>query len=400
MRARPSLAAVLPAALLAALLLLYPGSYARAGEIGAEVGLSLAGAAVVLDNPLARTWEALSRARFQLKLFLGRSATLEAHYQATATFGPEAGSDVAGSGDAAPATRLRIADLEPEVSSGEDYLILQNLDRLWLNLDLGGVGIGLGRQVIGHGPGRFFNPTDIFAPLPALTTYTEYKAGVDALRLSRTLSGGGEIELIAVAHRDDLEKGMALLRTAHQFSGWGLSAYGGFSLGRPTLALAVSGDLGQAGWYAEGLGRLGEEPYVRAMAGLDYRFPFGLEVFGEVYHNGSGSGSEEGYASVLGGPAWEEGEIFLVGRWYSALNLGYDLTPLIRGELTWVQNWGDGSAMLVGGLSWDLADSVVIRTGVLLGLGRESEIRPSGLGPGTEFGDHGTSWFVEVKLSF
>ena len=224
---------------------------------------------------------------------------------------------------------------------------------------------------------------------------------MDALRLTRTLEGGGEVELLGVAHRDDLKKGLALVQVRPPVFGLGTL---GLRRLLPGPALPGPGPVrrtwAQAGWYAEGLGRLGEDPYVRAMAGLDYRFPFGLEVFGEVYHNGSGAGSEEGYASVPTGRAWEEGEIFLVGRWYSALNLGYDLTPLIRGEATWVQNWSDGSAMLVGGLSWDLADSVAIRTGVLLGLGRESEIRPSGLAPGTEFGDYGTSWFVEVKLSF
>lgn len=385
---------VLPALALFLALLLPAGGPARAGEIGAEAGLSLAGAAVVLENPFVQTWEALSRARFQLKLFLGSSATLEAHYQATATYGKDAGTL-----GATPPTRLRITDLEPELASGDDNLILQNLDRLWLNLNLGGLGIGLGRQVIGHGPGRFFNPTDIFAPLPVLTTYTEYKSGVDAVRLTKILDGGGEIELIGVGHRDGLEKGMALVRGSHQFSGWGLSAYGGFSRERPTLALAASGDLGSAGWYAEGLGRLGKDPFVRAMAGIDYRFPFGLEVFAEAYHNSSGAGGVLEYAAFMAGGDWTEGEVFLLGRWYSALNLGYDLTPLIRAEATWVQNWGDGSAMVVGGLSWDLSDRVTLRTGLLLGLGRETELGSGGLRQGTEFGDYGKSWYLEAKLS-
>ena len=367
----------------------------RAGEMEAEWGLSLAGAAVVVSNPFEQTDRFLSRARFQLKLYLGSSAFLEGHYQATLVLGRDAGLRGGGKG-----VRLRLLDPEPEIASGDDYLLLQNLDRLWLNLDLGPIGVGLGRQVIGHGPGRIFNPSDIFGPLPLFTTYTEYKSGVDALRLTRDLESGGEVELIGVAHRDGLEKGIGVIRLAREFKGWGFSAYGGYSLGRPTLGLALSGNLGPAGWYAEGLGRFEEDTVLRASAGLDYRFPFGLEVLGEVYHNGSGSGDRSGYGSVRQGKSWENGEIFLVGRWYAALYLGYEITPLIRGDLTWIQNLNDGSAMIMGGLSWDLTDRVLLRAGALVGLGQETALGEEGDVFGSEFGDYGISMYLELRITY
>lgn len=227
------------------------------------------------------------------------------------------------------------------------------------------------------------------------TTYTEYKSGVDAIRLTRPLERGGEVELIGVAHRDGLSQGIGVLRTALEFKGWGLSAYGGYSLGRPTFALALSGDLGGAGWYAEGFTRISDQPTYRGSAGLDYKFPWGLEIFGEVHYNGSGTGDESEYGLVRYGGSWRNGEIFLVGRWYTALYLGYEITSMIRGDLTWVQNINDGSAMILGSLSWDLTERIILRAGVLIGIGRETEKDVFG----SEFGDYGTSMFAECKIT-
>jgi hypothetical protein len=370
-------------------------SPAQGKELDAEVGLTLNGAAVVLDNLFRQTWQTLSRARLQAKLYLGARATFEGHYQATLTVGPGARETVP-----FQQNRLRGADIEPEISSGEDYRLLHDLDRLWLNLDLGWLGLGLGRQVIGHGQGRFFNPTDIFGPLPILTTYSEYKNGVDAVRLTHALERGGEIEVIGVAHRDGLRQGIGVLRTALEFKGWGFSAYGGYSQGRPTFALALSGDLGPIGWYSEGFTRLGDSPINRGSAGLDYRFSWGLEVLAETHYNGSGASRERGYDGIRSGRSFLEGEIFLVGRWYSALHLGYEITPLIKADMSWLQNYGDGSAMLMGVLIWDLSDKVMIRAGVLAGLGRETRLDEEQTTTGSEFGDYGTSLFVEVRLTF
>jgi hypothetical protein len=373
-------------------------TFARADD-KLDLFLDLAGAAIYQSNPLAEGWLELTRARFQLQAYPLPRLTVEAHYQLTLTLGDRiraAGQDPEREID------LRLVDLDPVLASGEDLLLSQNLDRLWLNLRLPGLGIGLGRQVIGHGSGRFFNPTDIFGPLPLFLTYTDYKAGVDALRLTKPWGLDREVELIGVVNGQDFSKGIALARLGQVFSGWNLSAYAGWSLGSPTLGLNLAGDILGAGWYAEGLARLVDDRDLdlRTLVGLDYRFPFGLDVFVELHHNGVGTDDPSGYQEVRQGPEFRAGEIFLVGRWYTALSLSYEFHPLVNGSLLWVQSLTDGSALLSPGLTWEVKEWLDLRLGALLGLGSQTELREEGLAPGTEFGDLGQSIFLELKASF
>lgn len=171
--------------------------------------------------------------------------------------------NIAGTGYADPqrVTALRIDDIHREVSSGEDRLVTQNLDRLNVRGRFGnGTVVTLGRQAISHGSGRFFNPTDIFAPVSPHSTYSEYKNGVDALRLDVPFGEKARGEFWGVAHEDGARKSYYLARGELLLPGVSISGYGGATLGEATGALDFSGPFFGAEWHLEGVMRFDEPP--------------------------------------------------------------------------------------------------------------------------------------------
>ncbi|MBW1713235.1 MAG: hypothetical protein JRJ59_08840 [Deltaproteobacteria bacterium] len=384
---------------------LVPG-HARADWPEIELSGHAAGATTV--NPIAdeHDWLGLARVRGELKSYFGSQATFEAHYQLTFFYGDGMGREFQGAG---PPSRLRLTDLEAGLSSDRDWALRQNLDRLWLYLDLPGLGLALGRQVIGHGSGLIFNPTDIFSPLSPFTTYTEYKPGVDALRLTKPLGEKAEVEFIGVAHEDGLDQGLYLGRGRVSLGQLDVSVYGGWSLDQPTLALNLSGQLGGAGWYGEAIGRLDDDRRlrVRATAGFSYRFTFGLEAGLEAHYNGPGADRPTDYAQVTASDEWQSGELFLLGRWYAGLRLGYEFHPLVRGDCLWVQNLSDGSGLISASLTWDATQNLVLKLGAVFGFGRSAERLWEGddsgwltVDPGSEFGAYADAVYAEARFYF
>ncbi len=308
------------------------------------------------------------------------------------------------SGPLAPTGRAD--DLNPVVHRHGTWTVRHNLDRLRVSFPLGRWEATVGRQAIGHGSGRYFNPTDIAAPLSPFSTNTEWKAGVDGVRLSRPLGLDREVEVAAVTHRNGADDGTYLLRYRKSGLAMDYSLLAGVSRREPTLAVDLSGDLGGTGWYSEGVYRFGRgrSDTLRAMAGLHRFWPSGFQAMVEVHHNGAGGADPAGYLRALASPEWQNGETFLLGRWFTAVLMGGDLTPLWRWNLLAVRDHTGSSTLLSPGLSWDFREDVQVRLGAQWGLGRRPLVGLTPLGasfvPASDFGLYPTSLFVEWLQTF
>jgi hypothetical protein len=284
-----------------------------------------------------------------------------------------------------------------ELYSSDDVFYGHNLDRLNATLRSGGIVLTIGRQAISHGSGRFFNPTDLFAPLDPLATFTEYKAGVDGLRISKPVGERLEIEAYAVAHMERARDGLLLGRTRALLGGVDLSFLAGSAFGAPTCALDLSGDWGGVGWYGEAVARLRGDraPAVRAVAGVSYRFRVGLSIAAEIFENGLGESHVEDYGRVLSAPETRYGQSFYLARHYSALLVDYEIHPLVKGELAWIQNYNDGSALLLPRVVWDASERLTLSAVALVSLGRGLRAEDDGRGHSwqSEFG-----WIPELAL--
>ncbi len=348
----------------------------------------------------------LARLRAVGKAWYGEALTLEAAYELNAVLGKTR----SGTGlELTSPTKLRLTDLNREFASGDDYALGQNLDRFNAVLSLSWLEATVGRQAISHGSGRLFNPTDIFAPVSPYTTYSEYKAGVDAVRLTKPVGEELELEFYAVAHEDGPAKGIYLGRLRRLFSGWDASLLAGFSLGEVTLAADLSGDIGGAGWYAEAIARLRDDvsTTLRATVGLQYHFGLGVDLVVEGHYNGPGRIEPESYGLAALTPEGRAGEIFLTGRWYGGFSLLYELHPLVESGLSGIVNAMDGSLLLLPSLDWEVASDVVLKAGASIGLGRRPEAVTDSSAPGgqvgiakSEFGAYPNIYYLELQFTF
>ena len=320
-----------------------------------------------------------------------------------------------------PVRALRLVDFDQTLyePAGASWQLQHNLDRLSVAYLGGAVQVRLGRQAIGHGSARLLPAADLIAPFGPATIDTQFRRGVDALRLTFPVGAAHELELYAVAHEPDLDDGlepgqwMYLLRWRSSFVElFDVSALAGASYGMPTLALDVSGDVFGAGWYAEGTVRLDaerERVVGRATAGLDYQWPFGLRTLLELHYNGPGAAAPyTGQGLTERAPEYRVGEVFLLGRWYAGAMLGYtpEALPLVHLSASYIQNLTDGSLLSTVGLGWDYSEKVTLGAGAIVPAGRGPELTTMGQPPApalelpSEFGAYPVVGFTDVRLIF
>ncbi|MEM6558972.1 MAG: hypothetical protein AAF605_04230 [Myxococcota bacterium] len=368
--------------------------------------------------------------RINGELFLD-SASLEVAYHLFPVAGEDVGVTDSSVGAAGPqgglvapvVSPLRLIDLDRESSTSDDLVLLQNLDRLGVTLlGPGESEVRIGRQAINHGSARVFSATDIFSPFSPATLDSEYKQGLDALRVTVPLDENQEVELFAIAVDRDLDnsfaRGVYLARyRASVPEVFDASVYLGTSYASPTLGVDVSGDLGGATWYAEGGVRVWNESVatdlveanditvlpsdeygtpVRATVGGQYFFPFELDVAVELHWNGAGSTNREDYVETFRRPEWTTGEIFLLGRAYVGTAWSYSSSALTRLSLSTITSLVDASSLLTPAFYWDMTEFSALSVGAILGVGRrldESLVSD-------EFGLYPYTFFADARVYF
>lgn len=287
---------------------------------------------------------------------------------------------------------LRLFDLKRDIYYARDNLTVQNLDRLNGEWRKGDFGVKAGRQPLGHGSGRFFNPSDIFAPKNPSATWSEYKGGVDAVRFTLRLDELSEAEAWAVAHEDGAGMGYYLLRGRTTAAVGDLSAYGGVTLGVPTAGFDYAFDLGGAGCYLEGAARLDREVgrTLRAVAGTSVRAAEDLDLLVELFYNGPGEEEYLNYWRTARTREWQNGEIFTLAEHYLAAGLGFGFSPIASVRANSLLNLDDGSALFLPSADWSVTEYVTLAGGASLGM--------TG-GDRTEFGPAPDVVYVEVKIN-
>ncbi|MCB9546535.1 MAG: hypothetical protein H6706_11870 [Myxococcales bacterium] len=313
---------------------------------------------------------------------------------------PLIGTATAGAAFAlAPENPLRIKDFDATLHAGTGWRLQHALDRLVVRYTTPWLEVRAGRQAIGHGSARLFPATDVFAPASPAAIDTEFKRGVDALRVTLPLGESQEVEAFAVVDGERPADGVYLGRWRATLTGWDASVLAGMTAAAPTVALDASGDVGGAGWYGEGLLRVdGDGALGRATVGLDTQLTPGLRLLGELHYNGSGELDPADYLRALTGDALARGETFLLGPAYLGVAAFYELTPTVALQGSWLQSLTDGSALAAPALSWDFAADVALSLGGLVPVGPRPE---GGFVPRlqSEFGSYPYLVYTDVRLA-
>lgn len=264
----------------------------------------------------------------------------------------------------------------------------------------------IGRQAVTFGRSFFWNPTDWLASFTPTEIDREYKAGVDAARLSFALGrfSGAEV-LYAYGEDGERDESALVARAFTNLGGWDLEALGGSVWIDDRLGVAFSGDLAGAGlrgelsWHeprADAGGQDSEEDFLRATLEADYRWPSSLYLIVEVHHNGWGSTEVEDYGRLFRSPRLLTGQVTNVGRHYLASQLSYEITPIAVGSLAVLVNLHDGSGLVHPTFTRTLSDESRLALGANLPWGPAATAG----GPRSEYGSYAATFWLRWQWSF
>ncbi|MDP6932005.1 MAG: hypothetical protein QGG40_03775 [Myxococcota bacterium] len=295
---------------------------------------------------------------------------LEAHHAATATTGGSASTSWStGVGGSAP----QVVDLSWEAEDSDSWALSGRTDRLRLRYRQGPVDVSVGRQPITLGAGLVFTPMDLVNPFHPATIDTEYKPGVDAVRIDG-FSGMSSGTLVG-AYSGSWDAEGTVLALAGQSTvglfdiGGMLGAIRGDAVGGVTTRggigpVAVHGDVTLT-LPAE---RHDEDPFVRAVTGA--MLTDGTRsLTAELYLQTLGATDPDDYLEQASGERYLQGELWAMGTAYAALMGAYDLGGLWSASMMSLVNLTDISALVAPSLSVSVGDNAVASAGAFLGLG-------------------------------
>lgn len=390
---------------------------------GPEVKLTASGhvktfsiAVFPYDHPLlptAPTGQNLIDARLNARVDIGERVEVLAAHHITPTFGAAGGLLVANTGVVPFAPELFPLGYSAGPGDGGSLSVIGRTDRLRVKIHGEKFDVVVGRQPISFGTGRFFTPLDLVNPFTPATIDTEYKPGVDAVRLDLYSGMASRLTVVTSWAGDPITEGQPVSITDFASAISGQTAVGttdlivltGLIRGDVVLGGGAEGALGPVSVYGDAAFTLpygDEEPFVRATIGAMHRFTDRFVLSGEAYLQTIGTSSPEDLLTTLQGDHFTRGELWLAGLAYAGLAATYELTPLIHlGAVTFV-NLTDGSVLAAPSLTWSIADNAELAAGGFVGLGRrpETPALPPGFGIRSEFGLYPAVGFVSGRAWF
>ncbi len=185
----------------------------------------------------------------------------------------------------------------------------------------------VGRQRISWGQARIWNPTDLFNPVSPLQIEGDQRLGVDAVSFEYSFGALSSLNLV-YAPGDDQLKSSKGLRLRSNLKGYDMSVIFGEFREDTVLGFDFAGNIGDSGFRGEGVftDKRQDSDFIRFVLSWDYSFPNTLYILFEYLYNGGNSGADA-TASVADRFS---GEIVTKNRNFTAVGVGYDITPLLR----------------------------------------------------------------------
>ncbi len=269
-------------------------------------------------------------------------------------------------------------DMAWEQTRTDAFSLTGRMDRVWIGLSVPHLDIKIGRQPLSFGSTYFFTPMDLVAPFSPTVVDREYKPGVDAVRVDGYIGTSGKLTAVAAYAGDwDLD---GLVIAGHGSMTVGVYDIGLFvgSIHRETvLGVDFVGALGPVGFRGEATITFRKDhierkkqPFVRAVLSADHALPNNVHLTGEVYYQSFGGKDPEDYLRLTATDRFERGEVWAMGRWYAALSVSFEITPLVSGSAFAIANLADGSFLLGPSFAWSIADNADLSFGANVGLGK------------------------------
>ncbi len=325
-----------------------------------------------LHAPEDGRWREDSRLDLRGQLRVEEGAwRVETDLQLVADYGSalRSGSAAAGGDTDSP----RAVDLSRSIARDDAHGARLRADRLLVGYRAGDFAISLGRQALSWGNGQVFTPMDLLSPFAPDAIDRDFKPGDDLLLAQWQLGEGRDLQLVAVARRDDggdrsAGAGSVGLHWQQPLGSAEASLLLARHVDDDVLGLGLSLPAGDAVVRADWvLTRLHDGGYAASLVvNADRSFALGernFYGFAELYRNGVGR-SETPRALVGLPPALTarlgRGEVFTTSRWYLAVGGSLEWHSLVRQQLLALGSLQDGSALLQTSLRYEPDDATRI----------------------------------------
>jgi hypothetical protein len=302
---------------------------------------------------------------------------------------------------------LRVA-LHPADELTASAVLAQNLDRAVVTARTRHADVSAGRQAVAFGSGRAVNPTDVIAPFAYQTLDKEERLGVDALRVRVPLGALSELDGGVVLGRAfAVSRSAAFLRCRTTVYETDVSAVAMRFRQHVLAGLDVARAIGGAGWWLEGAyvtlnrsrGPGARGSFAQVVSGVDYHFG-GAYAMVEYHLNGAGAVRPPSYTSLAERPAYQDANVYLLGRHYLSPALVFTATPLLTVSVHALVNVSDGSALPSLRMEYGLAEDVSLEAGAFVGLGRTPDAHGGTVRFRSEFGAYPDVLFGAARLYF
>ncbi len=295
-------------------------------------------------------------------------------------------------------------DLQWTITDREHVQWRHRFDRLqmrWSPTDT--VELSVGRQAVSWGTTLFLSPTDPFLPFNPVDPFREFRAGVDAARVTINPTPLSEVDVVVRPTRTLVGEELTVLgRGLMTVQNWELSGWGGRLYDDLAGAVAAAGGLGAFAVRGEMMVRqLAGGPIFRGTIGVDRLLQVGgrdLFLLFEYQRDSLGASGAEDYPRVMFSEPYARGELQVLGRDETAFQATYQLNPLWNLGSLWLWNLNDRSAILAPSFGYSASDDVSVGGGVFFGFG-EDEITPPRLIP-SEYGLSAPTGYLSLSWYF
>jgi len=347
--------------------------------------------------------QSITDTRLRLRVDLPGQWRIEGHHAVSVLVGETTGFGATSTGVATSAPQT--VNLDWEVDGG---VLRGRTDRLYVQGELGPVTVAFGRQPVSFGTGLAFTPLDLVSPFSPATIDTEYKPGVDALRVSAYGGVSFHQELVAAwAGECVLAEGCEPEVEDLVLASWtrvtlgvtDLALFLGEVRADEVFGVSIASGVGPVGLHGDASFTLPadpetEDPFVRAVVGADTQLTSTTSVGAEVYVQTLGATDPADYLAVALDDRHRRGELWALGRTYAALSAGQEIVPTLQSSLALLANLEDPSLLVVPGLAWSAAENVDVSGGAWIGVGE----RPDGHDVQSEFGILPVSLYLRIAV--
>jgi len=223
-----------------------------------------------------------------------------------------------------------LLDLDGELVDRKDFYWHHYLYRAYLRFQSEKFNFSMGRQRIAWGTGKFWNPTDIFNPFNPIQVERDERMGVDSIDAEFFIKPMTAINLV-YAPQDSSSRSKGALKFKTTYKDWDFSLLGGKSLKDKVVGGDFATTIFDGGFRGETIYYFAHprKNYLQFILNYDYTFKNSFYFLVEYLYN-SGPLSKSEFLQLI-----DRGNSTLT-KHLIGLNLGYDITPLFRGDLYFI----------------------------------------------------------------